>query len=349
MHTELERYRTDPRLVLTKIGSDTRSQEVGMLFLYAYDCINEAEWHWLRFHYSMIPPHPTALQIAVICASLEKVLPGMGKQLIDNIANLKNREKHKPDYEAMLQVFAEMLVIDQVFKLNWPGEVEFSYEPSGRSGKRPELSVLCAGKQFLFEVKAPSLLSHMEMRQAREWQVPGRVLPLEGIQTLARGEPITLPRDNPVKDFLVSADSKFSDFERTDGANILVIVWDDFIYEPITSLVNERTGLLLEGSYFRYGEGKPVEFPNIDGVIVIRHLSYFYEGLADRRLPDRDGPFDFGAPGALPNVAFPTRWGREVPSFIYDGLRAVDYRNEGLQMFSDYRPQDVVMWIGDRS
>lgn len=349
MHPELEKYRTDPRLVLTGTGPDSHSQEVGMLFLYAYDCINDAEWHWLRFHYSMLPPHPTALEIAAICASLERVLPGLGKQLIDAIASLRNREKHKPDYESMLQVFAEMLVIDQVFKLNWQGEVEFSYEPAGRSGKRPELLVSCDDQQFLFEVKAPSLLSHMEMRQAREWQVPGRVLPLEGIQTLARGEPITLPRDNPVKDFLVSAEEKFTDFEQADGANILVIVWDDFIYEPITSLVNERTGLLMEGSYFRDDKDNAIEFPHVDGVIVIRHLSYFYEGLGDRPLPDRAGPFDFGGAGSLPNVAFPTRWGRDVPAFIYNGLRAIDYRDEGLQMFADYRPQDVVMWIGDRS
>lgn len=60
-----------------------------MLFLYAYDCINDAEWHWLRFHYSMLPPHPTALQIAAICASLERALPGLGKQLVDSIASLK--------------------------------------------------------------------------------------------------------------------------------------------------------------------------------------------------------------------------------------------------------------------
>ena len=148
---------------------------------------------------------------------------------------------------------------------------------------------------------------------------------------------------------LVSAEEKFGDFEQADGANVLIIVWDDYIYEPITSLVNERTGLLMEGSYFRDVEDNAIEFPNVDGVIVIRHLSYFYEGLADRPLPDRAGPFDFGGAEALPNVAFPTRWGRDVPAFIYNGLRAVDFRDEGLKVFADYRPQDVVMWIGDRS
>jgi hypothetical protein len=55
---------------------------------------------------------------------------------------------------------------------------------------------------------------------------------------------MTLPRDNPVKDFLVSADAKFEHFKETDAnfIGVLVIIWDDFIYEPISSLISESAG-----------------------------------------------------------------------------------------------------------
>ena len=169
------------------------------------------------------------------------------------------------------------------------------------------------------------------------------------MRTYAGGAPsddqITLPRDNPVKDFLISTDQKFSDFGEVEGANVLVIVWDDFVYEPITSLINEKTGLLTENSYYKDEDGFTVEFSNIDGVIVVRHLSYFYEGLAGRELPDRHGIFDFGGHDSLPNVFFPTRWGKKVPCFIIDSLRALDYRSKVFERTAEYKPLEMVMWI----
>lgn len=201
MHRELEGYRSDTRLALATTGANASSEEVGILFLYAYDRINATKWHWLGFHYSMLPPHPTAREIAEVCASAERAIPGLGKHFVDSIASLKNREKHEPDYEAMLQIFSEILVIVRLFSLAWPDDVLFAYEPAGRKGKRPELSASFGGQRFLFEVKAPSLLSHVRARQGREWQVPGRVFPPEYIEALASSQPITPPRDNPVKDF----------------------------------------------------------------------------------------------------------------------------------------------------
>jgi hypothetical protein len=47
---------------------------------------------------------------------------------------------------------------------------------------------------------------------------------------------VLLPRDNPVKDFLLSADAKFAAFkaQHLTFTSALVIVWDDFIQEPRT-------------------------------------------------------------------------------------------------------------------
>ena len=287
--------------------------DVAKFILYTMDKIGESQWHWLQYHYAILPPHHTALEIAKICTLAEKRIPGLGRRYVQNIASIKNRTKNDDDYDHIIQIFSEMLVINQIFLMPWPDDAIFRYEILGTTGKRPEMMIEIEEQRFLFEVKAPSLIKHVKERQTRDLQVPGRMLPLEITKSFAEDDQITLPRDNPVKDFLISTDQKFSDFGEVEGANVLVIVWDDFVYEPITSLINEKTGLLTENSYYKDENGIAVEFLKIDGVIVVRHLSYFYYGLAERELPDRHGIFDFGDHDSLPNVFFPTRWGKKNP------------------------------------
>ncbi|MGB0854550.1 MAG: hypothetical protein ACPGSI_14750, partial [Pikeienuella sp.] len=116
----------------------------------------------------------------------------------------------------------------------------------------------------------------------------------------------------------------------------------------ITSLANERSGLLTSNSFHKI-DNHPVTYPTVDAVIVIRHLNYFIEALAERPLLDREGAFDFGESNALPNVSFKTVWGREVPQFVFEGLRAIDINDERISRFADYRPQEAIMWIGYNS
>ena len=350
MHEVFEKYSADPRMLLagappSKLGI---TPDVAKCYLYAKDQILSSDWHWLKYHYSTFPPLQTTLEIAEICVLAEYCETGLGKAYVDGIAAIKDREKNERDYEAILQIFSEMLVLDQVLQMPWADDVEFSYEPAGKTDQRPELRVVSEGKRYLFEVKAPSLLDHVRKRQEVGWQIPGKILPKEGIQAISRGEPIVLPRDNPVKDFLNSAEKKFSDFDEEDGANILVIVWDDYVYEPITSLANEHTGLLTTNTFYRDDAGKPINHPSVDAVIIVRHLTYFFEGLAERPLPDRRGAFDFGSPDDLPNISVQSPWGRPVPSLVSDGLRAVDVKDDRIQHFAEYKPIEIVMWLGQQ-
>ncbi|MEI2403513.1 hypothetical protein V8V80_11520 [Niallia taxi] len=59
---------------------------------------------------------------------------------------------------------------------------------------------------------------------------------------------------------------KSSDLYKNDKT-ILVIVWDDFINEVISTLSNPNAGLLSQNSFYTESN-----FSNIDGVIVLRHL-----------------------------------------------------------------------------
>lgn len=348
MSKDLDGYLTDPRLALMidrKHRGDI-APDVRAMFLYATDRIGCDKWHWLQYYFAHLPPHETALEIAFVAANIEICMPGVGQGFIDDIASLAGKEKYQPHYEQILQRFAEMLVIERILGAGWPADAAFAYEPKGRSGKRPEMSVTVGEDRYLFEVKAPALLEHVRARSRPNTQIPARgVFHPDMFKHFAEGGPVLRPRDNPVKDFLASADVKFADFDHVSGCNILVIVWDDFIYEPISALVHPQNGLLTQASFHRDEMDEAITFPNVDAVVAIRHLTYFYNALAERPLPDRAGAFDFGGANDLPNVLFPTPWGRPVPGFVAEGLRALDYRSSILENVADYQPKDLVWWV----
>lgn len=141
-----------------------------------------------------------------------------------------------------------MLVVERILvSMDWPPEAVFTYEPESKSGRRPELSVEVSESRYLFEVKAPSLLEHIRNRSMPNIQIPAHgVFQPDRLERVTGNGSIVLPRDNPIKDFLISAEEKFTDFDRVSGCNILVIVWDYFIYEPLSALVHPLSGLLTQ-------------------------------------------------------------------------------------------------------
>lgn len=289
-----------------------QSPEFRMLFIYAAEKIRASAWHWLTYHFRFLPPQPVAEALIRALLDCDAQISGLGRDFLDRIASAGGRNREEADYQTILQVFSEVLCLRQAFSCVWPDVPAFQYEPVAPNGKRPELGIVCGGHRYLLEVKAPGLLAHQRQRGQNGIQVPGRGISREAAERLALG-PVTLPRDNPVKDFLISAEAKFASFPEQPGANLLIIVWDDHIYEPLTVLTNDESGLLTENSYYRDANDVAIAFPHIDGVIAVRHLNYFQEGLAERPLPDRRDLFDIGDPGALPNVFFPTPWGETGP------------------------------------
>jgi hypothetical protein len=100
---------------------------------------------------------------------------------------------------------------------------------------------------------------------------------------------VTLPRDNPILDFLHDGERKFAAFkEEGSTTSLLVVVWDDHIYERISTLVNEGSGLLTPDSFARQTDRTAETFSNVDHVIPIRHMNHFVEGAADDRSRSSD-------------------------------------------------------------
>jgi hypothetical protein len=311
--------------------------------------IAEAEdWHWFKSHFA----YPTAslfirsiVEAAVDC---EGAVPGLGSTFIHELANIRGREKHGPDLDQLLQKLAELLILRQLVCLAWPDGTSFEHEPAAvPNGKRPELRVVTPDGALLFEVKTPSLLEHQASRSKNPFQVPGRALEKEFAQRLVGSKGLTLPRDNPVKDdFLKDANEKFAQFKANGPhTSVLVIVWDDFIYEPITVLTQQNCGLLTENSYFKDANGAAVKFQSIDSVVLIRHLMYFHRAAEGRPLVERAHAFDFGGNTDLPNVFIPISDPNGPPDLVKQGLRALPLRSPAVQSAADYRAQEFVMWL----
>ena len=91
--------------------------------------------------------------------------------------------------------------------------------------------------------------------------------------------------------------------------------------------------------------GAPVTYPSIDGILLIRDMTYFQRALADDDLIDRHGLFDFGSDAALPNVFIQNPKGRDIPDNIKKGLRAADVDDDRLKHMAEYHVQDYVFWL----
>lgn len=330
-----------------------RERAVELLKL-ARSGIEDVSWHWFAHHFFHPFGHPLATAIIQACIHIDAAAPGeagkpgIGTVLLGELASIGGREGHKPHYEQLMQKLGEILVIERVTGCPWPPGTTFRHEPAAfKGGPRPELLVVTPEERLIVEVKTPSLLAHARQRGENGVQLPYREgLPLEGARDALGAGGLTLPRDNPVLDFLKDADRKFRGF-RADGqtAGLLVIVWDDHIYEPISTLVNPRSGLLTPNSFAKGEDGAALRFPDIDAVVVVRHLHNFARAAGDLRLLDRRHGLDFGDERALPNVLFGGDGGRLIPGGVLARLRAWPHDDPRLATMAEYNPKDVILWV----
>ena len=323
-----------------------RSAVVKILLTKLVDC----GWHWLSYHflpYKYGCEHFLSAAIVDSCLEIEASLPGYTEEFSSRLASLSGKERYTPHYEQIIQLLSELYVIRHLVS-QAQGRASFVHEPiAAGSPKNPELEMKINGITLYFEVKCREFIEHNNNRGGAAIEIPSRA---EGILDLANklspeGNSICLPRDNPVKDFLVSADSKFSSFKKHNRSAVcvLVIIWDDFAYEPISSLLNEASGLLTEKSFFREA-GEAVTFKCIDGILIVRQSHHLV--LATRDNFPTDGlrhPLDWGKKGAvLPKSLIPVaELSSELVDFLCNLLEA--HHIDDLQELADYRPQQIIL------
>ncbi|ALO91257.1 hypothetical protein SHL15_0041 [Streptomyces hygroscopicus subsp. limoneus] len=303
-------------------------------------------WHWLGYNFDPRTPGfvtvggPTVMALA----AGDAVMPGFAAEQLKRLESFGGLEKNLGHYQQILAWYCEVLVVAHLATYPWPAPVRFEMEPTAGDAKvNPEIVVKLDGIGALgVEVKAPDLRTHLKHRASNPWQLNART----GVSPASLGGAVTLPRDNPVKDFLVSADSKFAGFRRDpDFRSVLVIVWDDFVNEPLTALTSPASGLFTPNSFHRV-DGGPVSYPNVDAVLLIRHQHQVVEGLAGRPLADdRTHLLDYGLPGSFPPHALVTNpAGRLLPTEFLSALHAVFVKT--LNTAAEYNPGEVVLWTG---
>jgi hypothetical protein len=307
-------------------------------------------WHWFGYHfewYLQRREHPFAKSIVDACLEVEARLPGFAEEFVLRLASVSGRDRDQRDYQQLLQQLAELLVLRQVVTCDWGGDAKFEYEPSGvGSAKNPELVVTVGADRFGIEVKAPALFEHASKRATNPVQLPSRASSQEMARRLAGGLEATLPRDNPVKDFLLSADAKFAPFHQQAGnfRGILVIVWDDHIYEPISALLGVAAGLFTPNSFSKLPDGSPNTFPNVDAVILVRHLHIFLRAAGEKPYFDVAHALDYGRDGEFPfKVYIPNPAGRGLPEVA---LRCFQAHAPGPELGAEYMASDLIVWVG---
>jgi hypothetical protein len=306
------------------------------------------DWHW--FHYHFRNGRPFAVHIVDACLECEEEMEGFAKSFLNKLFSISGRERYKPHYDQLMQTLAELLVIKQLVNFDWKEKSIFKYEPTPKSSaKNPEICIEFENYEIGVEVKSPSLREHSKKRSQKPFQLPARSILRDELRSIISengNENITLPRDNPVKDFLLSSEDKFSPFKGGDKDfyGILAIVWDDHIYEPISSLTSEMSGLFTDQSFARDEEDNPLQFETVDGVVIIRHLHQFRRAAAeDPLLYSRRHVLDYGKEGEFPFKALVSNpHGSEIPEEVINAFQAYP---PSAWLGAEYQPIDFVSWF----
>jgi hypothetical protein len=305
-----------------------------------------SSWHWLQYNFS--PGTDGGLYFAPLTVrALEVVddaMPGFAAQMVSRLEGIGGREKDLGHYEQIVQWLAELLVIHHLAASEWPSGTSFSHEPTrGESKKNPEIVIAVPTWGSLgVEVKCPNLSSHRSLRSQSRWQLTAR----GEIDPKSLDGGVVLPKDNPVKDFLVSANDKFAGFHSADRnfRSVLVVVWDDFINEPISALKAPSSGLLTPNSFHRDRDGLRVDYPYLDAVLVIRHQHQLRLGMANRpAVDDRRHFLDYGSPGAFPPHALIANPSGRPLGEVWEGVLR-GWPLGRLVPMAEYQPSEVVLW-----
>lgn len=297
--------------------------------------------HYFAAHAATGNVKPFVAELADALSALDMASPSLAVEMLARIAEIRGIGEDQ--YEAIIQILAEIFVASGAVATadrDERGAPLFIHEPSSRGGKNPEFETCVRGCWYAVEVKTPRLIKYGRQRAQSNLQLTAR-LPNPSVLG-----PATLPRDNPVKDFLVSADAKFAAYRhvRPDGTAILSIVWDDFVQEAVSALCSPMSGLFTDKSFLTDANGVAVRFPHVDAVLLIRHQHQLIRATREEPLGDGQLAFRYHGSPFPPKALVPNPHGKPVPAAVIDGLGATPV--EHLAGYAEYTPPDLIIWAG---
>lgn len=316
-----------------------------------------SEWHWFVYQFQFLKfglhtPFSEDFVDKIFC--VETKIPGFAIETVKRMASICGREKYIPHYEQLLQLLVEVIIFARLAQEFQDSSISFEWEPTaGNTKTNPELKISGADWNALIEVKCPSLINHLQTAPDNDVQLAARLSPDPSVfKSFSKSGDVTMPLDNKVKDFLVSAEKKFYPFKETGtkSFSLLVIAWDDKMFEAVSPLINGMSGLLTENSFYRDAGNSPIVFPSVDEVLITEHLGSALRGTREEQLPiGFSTPLDYGnltVPGFVPPVFLSN------PSASDSDTNAMNKIIQALGGFplseaSDPRvqPMDMVFWL----
>tara|TARA_R110002051_G_C8759597_1_gene501467 strand:+ start:102 stop:1076 length:975 start_codon:yes stop_codon:yes gene_type:complete len=305
------------------------------------------KWHFFNYHFNFYSnglEHPLAKSIIDAIVRVEEKMPTAGLDYLKKIEKINSKEDFTPHYDQLMQVLAELTIVNHTINYKWNNLQKFEYEPkSSTSNKNPELLVTTNDLQIAVEVKSPEFVKKHNQRANNPTQLPSRSDLIKTVNT----SKTTLPRDNVAKDFLISSNEKFEGFKKDNPSTycLLVIVWDDFIYEPISAISSPQAGLFTENSFAKSTDGKIMRFENVDCVVITRHLLPIKNGTRDELLPDfSEHPLDYGRDGEFPFKVMISNPNSKmaIPQEMIDCYQT---REPGPDLGAEYLPIDIINWL----
>lgn len=290
-------------------------------------------FHWLQPHH--FEPllrnergSDAAEAIIEAITQVDKHSPDFSTEFVEKLAGLGGREKDRDQYEQILQLLSELLIAKKLVGTQWPSpqRLTASARVSGTS-KDIEMLVESADLRIGYEVKTPKVLDQACKRAEADLLIQTR-LPSPVIADLsASKENVLLPRDNAIKDFLASADAKFTGFKAafSNFFSVLVIVVEDAaIQETISAIAGPVAGLLTDRSFAKKQDGTHPLYSNVDAVVLVRHTNIFVDGLAERGFAHaKKSILDYGSFGYPWKVIIQNPFGAPVPQIAAAALDAV--------------------------
>lgn len=304
--------------------------------------------HFLDFHFAN--HNEFAQEFIELMCVLEDLCPGAGCATVKKISSLRGTDR--ATYDQIVQALCELVIGKKFIGVFPEGEgFKLRWEPTDVGKANPEFMLEGPEWRVLVEVKCPSLHEYETRNRTAADQLPVRLPGLKDAITKMSGTEPALPLDNKLKDFLVSAERKFSSFGEVSVPTygLLVVCWTQRMFEAVSPLSNEGCGLLTSASFYRIDE-KVVQFTHVSGVITTQQQSFLNEALAGRRPSHLASDLDYGSywkPNTPANPVFsPNEFARsQLPQKIIDALEAVMV-DEHLDPIA--RPMDFVMWLRPR-
>ena len=301
--------------------------------------------HFLDFHFGNF--NQFAQEFTELMCILDDLFPGAGHNFVKRIGSLQGESR--ATYDQIVQALCE-LIIAKKFIDSYPAEKGFKmhWEPTENTKSNPEFMIEGPEWRLLVEVKCPSLHEYDSKNRSASSQVTTRLPGIRDLMAAIDGAEPALPLDNKVKDFLVSAEKKFSSFG--EGAvptyGLLLICWGERMFEAVTPLSNEACGLLKERSFFEK-DGKKIRFPHVHGVVVTQHQHFIQRMLAGQTPAHQQSCLGYGEYWEFntpPNPVFSSNEysDKELPEEIKVLLQTV---NAGESLDPIANIMETVVWL----